>query len=268
MSEWLDIDAGWEGSGLLLLAVPPLLAFAYWVYSRTLPAPSRGRAWLLRVLRGTVLAACLLLIAEPFLEIARKQAVRPVLAALLDRSRSMAVEAGGESRISRALDLLRGDRFSRLRRAVRVEALAFSADAEPVSLDTVAATRGEATDISRGPCRRRRGPHRPGRGCRGPAAVGRGPQFRGRSGRRGRGAGSAGACRGHRLGVRTAPGRAGPVGRGPCHRVRRPALPGPRRNPRLGSGRTGDRETERERPRAGRRRSRRPPPGGSPAPSS
>ena len=149
MSGWLDIDAGWKGSGLLLLAVPPLLAFAYWVYSRTLPAPPRGRAWLLRVLRGIVLAACLLLIAEPFLEIARKQAVRPVLAALLDRSRSMAVEAGGDSRISRALDLLRGDRFSGLRRAMRVEAFAFSVDAEPVSLDTVAATRGEATDISR-----------------------------------------------------------------------------------------------------------------------
>ncbi|MCY3763408.1 MAG: hypothetical protein OXH50_19360 [Gemmatimonadetes bacterium] len=149
MSEWLDIDAGWKGSRLLLLAMPPLLAFAYWVYSRTLPAPPGGRAWLLRVLRGIVLAACLLLIAEPFLEIARKQAVRPVLAALLDRSRSMGVEAGGESRMSRALDLLRGDRFSALRRAVRVEALAFSADAEPVSLDTVAATRGDATDISR-----------------------------------------------------------------------------------------------------------------------
>ena len=149
MSGWLDIDAGWKGSGLLLLAVPPLLAFAYWVYSRTLPAPPRARAWLLRVLRGIVLAACLLLIAEPFLEIARKQAVRPVLAALLDRSRSMAVEAGGVPRISRALDLLRGDRFSGLRRAMRVEALAFSVDAGPVSLDTVAATRGEATDISR-----------------------------------------------------------------------------------------------------------------------
>ena len=149
MSEWLDIDAGWEGSGLLLLAVPPLLAFAYWVYSRTLPAPPRGRAWLLRVLRGVVLAACLLLIAEPFLEIARKQAVRPVLSVLLDRSRSMAVEAGGDSRISTALGLLRGDRFSRLRRAMRVETLAFAGDAGPVSLDTVAATRGEATDISR-----------------------------------------------------------------------------------------------------------------------
>ena len=148
MSEWLDIDAGWNGSRLLLLAVPPLLAFAYWVYSRTLPAPSRGRAWLLRVLRGIVLLACLLLIADPFLDIARKRAVRPVLAALLDRSRSMEVTAGGDSRISRALGLLRGDGFSRLRRTMRVEPLAFAGDADPVSLDTVAATRGEATDIS------------------------------------------------------------------------------------------------------------------------
>ena len=95
MSEWLDIDAGWSGSRLVLLAVPPLLAFAYWVYSRTLPAPPRGRAWLLRVLRGIVLLACLLLIADPFLEIARKQAVPAVLATLLDSSRSMAVAAGG-----------------------------------------------------------------------------------------------------------------------------------------------------------------------------
>ena len=61
----------------------------------------------------------------------------------------MAVASGGEPRISRALGLLRGDRFSRLRRAMRVELLAFAGDAEPVSLDTVAATRGEATDISR-----------------------------------------------------------------------------------------------------------------------
>ena len=149
MSEWLDIDAGWSGSRLVLLAVPPLLAFAYWVYSRTLPAPPRGRAWLLRVLRGIVLLACLLLIADPFLEIARKQAVPAVLATLLDSSRSMAVAAGGDSRISRALGLLRGDGFSRLRSTMRVEALAFSGDAEPVSLDTVAATRGDATDISR-----------------------------------------------------------------------------------------------------------------------
>ena len=149
MSEWLDIDAGWSGSSLLLLAVPPLLAFAYWVYSRTLPAPSRGRAWLLRLLRGVVLVGCLLLIAEPFLEIARRQALRPALAVLLDRSRSMAVASAGESRISRALGLLGGDRFSRLRRAVRVEAFAFAGDAAAVSLDTVAATRGEATDLSR-----------------------------------------------------------------------------------------------------------------------
>lgn len=149
MSEWLDIDAGLDGSGLLLLAVPPLVAFAYWVYSRTLPAPSSGRAWLLRVLRGVVLVTCLLLIADPFLEIARKQAVRPVLAALLDRSRSMAVEAGGNSRLSKALDLLRGDRFSRLRRTMRVETLAFAGDAGRVSLDTVDVTGGEATDISR-----------------------------------------------------------------------------------------------------------------------
>ncbi len=149
MSEWLDIDAGWSGSRLVLLAAPPLLAFAYWVYSRTLPAPPRGRAWLLRILRGIVLLTCLLLIADPFLEIARKQAVRPVLATLLDRSRSMAVAAGGDSRISRALDLLRDDGFSRLRSTMRVEPFAFSGDAEPVSLDTVAATRGDATDISR-----------------------------------------------------------------------------------------------------------------------
>ena len=149
MSEWLDVDAGWQGSGLLLLAVPPLLAFAYWIYSRTLPAPSRARAWLLRVLRGIVLLACLLLLAEPFLDIARKQAVRPVLAVLLDRSRSMAVEAAGQSRMSRALELLRGERFSRLSRTMRVEAFAFSGEAGPVALGTVAAARGEATDISR-----------------------------------------------------------------------------------------------------------------------
>jgi len=138
-----------------LLAVgAALVAAAAWFYRRVPPAASRHRPLLL-ALR---VAALLLLIAallEPVLALTRTVTERPVVALLLDSSKSMAIAdgTGGARRGDEAVALLNEVVLPRLARDSELEAFSFSAATEELPTERGAVTRapsfdGGVTDIA------------------------------------------------------------------------------------------------------------------------
>ena len=148
MTEWLDVDVNWGDGWLVLIAMPPLLIYAYWIYSRTHPISSRARIRILWLLRAVAITCCLVIIAAPKVDILRKRVERPVLIVLIDKSRSMSVTQNGTSRISQVLELVHGVPFVDLSQTMRVIAFEFSDRIAGVSIDTLnAITHGNATNL-------------------------------------------------------------------------------------------------------------------------
>jgi len=133
-----------------VIAFVAVLAFSVFVYRRTFPVlPLRKRSVLV-LLRALSLTALVALLLNPKVTLSRKETREPVVAILLDNSRSMSIEDCREgSRESEAVKI--AERLSKLlrSRSARPYIFTFSSKVSqvPVALDSVITPDGEGTDI-------------------------------------------------------------------------------------------------------------------------
>lgn len=139
---------------LLLLGVLAV-AFVIWFYRRVPTSAGRLRP-LLVVLRSAGLLLLFVALVEPVLAISRTITERPVVALLLDASRSMSVRdgTGGERRGDEAVSLLNEVVLPRVARDAHLVAFAFSSESRELRTDAgVLADAppfdGNATDLAR-----------------------------------------------------------------------------------------------------------------------
>jgi hypothetical protein len=94
---------------IVLLLVIVAAATAAFYYRTTVPAIARSRRILLATLRGTALGLIVLLLCEPLLHLLSSSVQPPVLAVLVDNSRSMRITDRAGDRASRLRELLRSE---------------------------------------------------------------------------------------------------------------------------------------------------------------
>ena len=150
MSEWSDSQLQLAGPRVVLVLLPFLLAFVYWVYQRTHPDVEPKTRMVLVGLRGAAVALLAMVLCEPVLTWWHQRVVRPLVLVLVDTSPSMRV-AGSSSRLQQAAAVLGDERWSAHLQQAEVRAWGFAESAYPLALDTiaVASTHGQATDIGR-----------------------------------------------------------------------------------------------------------------------
>ena len=140
------------GSVLLLVALAAVaLLFSLWTYRRTVPEISGRRRAVLVGLRSAALAVLLFLIFEPVLNLQRSEELAPRVAVLLDDSKSMTVEDGGEARAARMRDFVSSPAYRDLEGGGGKSAWLFAGKAFPmqdVTADSLAFA-GVETDIGR-----------------------------------------------------------------------------------------------------------------------
>jgi len=141
---------GW----VFLLLLAAAIASVAWFYRRVPPTVGRGLRFLLAALRSAALVLLFLALVEPVVALTRVIAQRPVVAVLVDGSRSMAIKDGtsGARRGDEALTLANEIVLPRVGRDADVRAFVFSPGVE--SLDTergripgTLPLDGESTDI-------------------------------------------------------------------------------------------------------------------------
>ncbi len=136
---------------IALIAAAPFIAA--WFYRRVPPTVGRGLRLGLATLRAAALVVLFAALLEPVVALTSVAAERPVVAVLLDGSRSMSVEdgTGGVRRGEEALDLLNGVLLERIARDAEVRAYEFAEDVRPLEAGRTgiepASPDGDATDI-------------------------------------------------------------------------------------------------------------------------
>ncbi len=150
MSLSINQPHGWIFLVLLALGVLSVALF----YRRVPPTVGRGLRVALAALRAVALSLLFLALIEPVLALTRSATQRPIVAVLLDSSRSMAIPDGtnGARRGDEAVSLLNEIVLPRVAREADVRAFSFSGDVEELGTDgkaieAVPPLDGEATDI-------------------------------------------------------------------------------------------------------------------------
>ncbi len=141
---------GWLFLALLLPAIPVVL----WLYRHPPASVSASLRRLLIALRVAAVVVLALALAEPILSLTRTVTERPVVAVLVDSSRSMAIRDGtaGASRGDEAITLLNEIVLPRLAHDAELVAFAFSGESVELPIKRSSVERpgsfdGEATDI-------------------------------------------------------------------------------------------------------------------------
>lgn len=144
-NEWrltLMAPLGWPGRVLALLAAAFILFFAY----RALRGDTRRRRGLLLGLRAGGLAAILVLVLQPALQLRNVTRLPNHIAVLVDTSESMRVsERGdGESRSARVAALLARDRgvIARWQEQHKIDVFTFGDRLQPATLESVSRSGG------------------------------------------------------------------------------------------------------------------------------
>jgi hypothetical protein len=134
----------WLVIGLFILAI--LLAFL--TYERTYPPISKRKKTLLLSLRIVALFCLFLVLSEPILTIARKLIQKPVVAVLLDTSKSMNLKGTQLSRKEELQNLLKSDPFEKLSSKAELEIYGFADTIFPLDLNrNFPDSLGKATSI-------------------------------------------------------------------------------------------------------------------------
>lgn len=152
----MTLPLGWAGAALIALALLLAVGLTALSYRSTLPVTGgrfRGALFAARVAAFLLLAVALL---DPLVSRVARDEGPPVVAVLLDRSRSMSLPAaeGGATRWETALEALWGDRglVETLGRRAKVEVLGFDLAARPVETGEGRAAagvpEGEGTDLA------------------------------------------------------------------------------------------------------------------------
>lgn len=150
MAEWLDIQFHLEGSHIFPALLPLICGFIYYIYRRTHPVGGNLERALLIGLRCAAVGLLLLILAEPVLNLWKKQVVRPLFLLLVDTSTSMATEEEGTRRLDRVAQMLGHQEWGRALEGAVVRAWGFSEEPYSLSLDGLAGlgVGGKATDLS------------------------------------------------------------------------------------------------------------------------
>jgi len=139
--------------------VPALIVFflviaaaatAAFYYRTTVPVIGRRRRILLAALRGAALGLIVLLLCEPLLRLVFTSIQPPVLAVLIDNSRSMRITDRTGDRASRIREILRSDHFRALASRADLRFYTFGVSLQPFKSpeqDTLGLTE-DATNIS------------------------------------------------------------------------------------------------------------------------
>jgi len=137
---------------IILIVVAPLIAA--WFYRRVPPTVGRGLRVALAALRTIALIILFAALLEPVLALTTSAGGRPLVAVLLDTSRSMSVEDAteGGARGEEAVELLNEVLLERIARDAELEAYGFSETLEPLETGRSGLTGepsfdGDATDI-------------------------------------------------------------------------------------------------------------------------
>ncbi len=137
-------------AGIVVLVVVLATAAAIFFYRHTLPPVSRARRIILTVLRSLVLSLLALLLCEPLIRLTSSSTHPPVLALLIDDSKSMTIVDRRGNRDSTLHALLSQPIFSRLAARADVRTYTFGTRLRPATLpgrDTLSLN-DDATDIS------------------------------------------------------------------------------------------------------------------------
>ena len=136
------------------LALAALLFIAFRLYRRVPPSVSAALRLVLLSLRTAALVVVILVLLEPVVRLSRAHTERPIVAVLLDTSRSMSTRdgTGGMSRGEEAVELLNQVVLPRVARDAEVRAFGFDLelarlDADGSSISEMPSFEGTATDI-------------------------------------------------------------------------------------------------------------------------
>ncbi|MBD3349328.1 MAG: hypothetical protein GF400_09075 [Candidatus Eisenbacteria bacterium] len=150
MSVLLNQEYAW----IFLLILAALVFAAFRLYRRVPPSVSPGLRAVLLGLRVAAIAVVVLVLLEPVVRMSGLRTERPVVAVLLDTSRSMAIEdgTGGMPRGREALALLNEVVLPRIAREADVRAYGFDTELERLETDRGTVSRdpsfdGSVTDI-------------------------------------------------------------------------------------------------------------------------
>jgi len=116
--------------GLFILA----LLFAIFTYRRTFPPISKKKKGLLLSLRMIALFCLFLALSEPILTLAKKYTQKPVIALLVDISRSMNLKGENISRKDELQHLLKNDVFNRLSSRAELKTFGFADSLIPLDM--------------------------------------------------------------------------------------------------------------------------------------
>ena len=137
-------------AGIVVLTVVLATAAAVFFYRHTLPPVTRTRRILLTVLRSLVLSLLAVLLCEPLIRLTSSSTHPPVIALLIDESKSMTITDRRGSRDSTLHALISHPVFSRLGGRAEVRPYTFGTKFRPASVpvqDTLSLN-DDATDIS------------------------------------------------------------------------------------------------------------------------
>jgi hypothetical protein len=142
------------GAWILLALLGAAAILIVWFYRRASALVGRGLAITLTVLRSVAVALLFIVLLEPIVALTRTVSERPIVAALIDASRSMSIRdgAGGVPRGDEAVSLLNEVVLPRVARDADVVAYAFSSGVEELpavrgSVERTPGFDGEVTDI-------------------------------------------------------------------------------------------------------------------------
>ncbi len=151
MSLFLNHQHAW----IFILALVALAYLAFRLYGRVPPAVGPVLRRVLLVIRIAAIAVVVLVLLEPVIRFTRVNTERPIVAVLLDTSRSMSIPdgTGGMRRGDEAVALLNEVIVPRVARDAEVEAFSFSDRMEPLdvrrsTIQGEPAFDGELTDVA------------------------------------------------------------------------------------------------------------------------
>lgn len=139
-----------QESGLWLVIVLFVLALvlAVLTYRHTFPPLTRKKKGLLLTLRIVALFCLFLVLSEPILTIARRYVRNPVVALLLDGSRSMNLKGTDATRIEELKELIAGQEFEDISSEAKLATFAFADSLVPLSSrEQVPDSLGNATAV-------------------------------------------------------------------------------------------------------------------------
>jgi len=137
---------------LLFLFFILIVGFTYYVYRVTIPDIPKKKKILLILLRAFAFALLLLLIFEPLLTLIKNNKEEPILAVLIDNSKSMAIEEREYNRSEELKKIINSNLFTEIKQIGNIEYFLFADKLKQIdnftsdSIDLM----GNSTDISTG----------------------------------------------------------------------------------------------------------------------